>query len=136
MGYRLVITKWANEISLLINLFLYFLTCDFIMRMKSFWDLVYFDKITEIYNACFIFGNEKSEIKRLYQEAEKQIVVNIRARKLLLLLISTSQLTSLMIIIYNFENKPVPFYNIWIYIVTTLGFSIDMYMIYIIYKSS
>jgi len=74
----------------MINLVLYFLTCDFVMRMKNFWDLVYFDKISEIYNANFIFGNEKSEIKRLYVEAEKQLKVNIRARKLLLILIGTN----------------------------------------------
>ena len=50
----------ANNVGLII-------IYDFIFKMKTFWDLVYFDKISYVYNTKFVFSdNQYSSIKKQY----------------------------------------------------------------------
>ena len=57
---------------------------DFIIKMKTFWDLVYFDKISYIYNTKFVFNDQQNtNIRKEYEQQCKRIKENNRAKYLL-----------------------------------------------------
>ena len=69
----------------------------FIIRTKNLWDLMYFEKISEIYNLEFIFGdNQKSCLRKEFESSRKQLNINKRAIKWFILCIIIAEVFTIM----------------------------------------
>ena len=56
-----------------IDVFLFIIFYLIILRMINFWDLIFFDKIADIYNANIFEGEEFAEIEFTYFMAAKKL---------------------------------------------------------------
>ena len=114
---------------------LFFIAQLFIVNSKNFWDAIYYEKITVIYNAQFIFSSgDKVGLKKLYEESGKQLKYN-RVTKIIVIL---GIVYAILFYIYEFLGIKV---KLWVSksvfnFSGLFNFSISIFILYLLKRST
>ena len=105
---------------------------------------MFYEKINQIYNTSFVFGsNDKIGIRKIYESSIKQLKINAITKWLILFFGTINGLAEILLVDKNLTNeifqgvrKGYKNASYWFLITAVFSFWIDIFMIFIIYKSS
>ena len=78
-------------------LFLLILDYYFILQLKQFWDCMFFEKVSYMYNTNFVFGsNQNVGIRKIYENSINQLKINGVTKWLIIFFISIHSFLNLL----------------------------------------
>ena len=114
-----------------------FIAQIFIVNSKNFWDVIYFEKLSNIYNTQFIFSTgDKVGLKKLYDQSKKQLQINRVAKILAFLGIAVNFLG---ISFEEFLGVTITgrlYIKVIFDVFAILAFGIDMFILFNLIKST